>query len=141
MTKFYYNKNGKLVRDKIPALHRAEGHILKMRRLGKDELADAILGKFPEELQELIDEKSAGDAGREKKEIADLLTLIESYIVARGFTKEEIRTVQAEKDAERGAFHDGAWIDWIDLNDNCPDGQRLLKKFHKESGKYIEEVK
>jgi predicted house-cleaning noncanonical NTP pyrophosphatase (MazG superfamily) len=139
MTKFYYGEQGKLVRDKIPAMNEAKGHKVKMRQLDKAELPDAILSKVPEELLELQAAYETGDELAEKKEIADLLTLINAYIDARGFTLAGIEAIVKAKLAERGGFAKGYIVDWIGLKDYSADGQRLLKKFRREPDKYIEE--
>ncbi|MDR2063363.1 MAG: nucleoside triphosphate pyrophosphohydrolase [Candidatus Nomurabacteria bacterium] len=139
MTKFYYGKKGKLVRDKIPATHTADGHKLGVRRIDRAELASAILGKVPEELAELTAAYKMGDEKAEKKEIVDLKTLIDAYIAARGFNPADIEAVAQQKITTRGGFAEGYWIDWIDLKDNSADGQRLLKKFRREPEKYVEE--
>jgi hypothetical protein len=35
----------------------------------------------------------------------------------------------------------GYWQEWIDLDDDSPDGQRMLAYFRKDPEKYIEEEK
>jgi predicted house-cleaning noncanonical NTP pyrophosphatase (MazG superfamily) len=141
MTKFYFGKHGKLVRDKIPAMSEAEGHIVKVRQLSRKDLADAILGKFLEEINELKEAFDSGDEKAEKKEIADVQTLLDSYIKVRNFSMVECEAVKEAKKDERGAFDCGYWIDWIDLNDDSADGQSLLKKYRREFTVYIEDKK
>jgi predicted house-cleaning noncanonical NTP pyrophosphatase (MazG superfamily) len=119
----------------------AEGHKLKVHQVSKAKLPTAILGKIPEELAELKEAYAKGGDEAEKKEIADLKTLIEAYINARGFDLADIETVAKQKITKRGGFAEGHWIEWVDLNDDSADGQRLLKKFRNDTKNYIEEKK
>jgi predicted house-cleaning noncanonical NTP pyrophosphatase (MazG superfamily) len=118
-----------------------EGHKIKTRQLSKAELPAAILGKIPEELAELKEAYAKGSDEAEKKEIADLKTLVEAYISARGFSLADIEVVAKQKITKRGGFAEGYWVEWIDLNDGSADGRRLLKKFRGDTKNYIEEKK
>jgi predicted house-cleaning noncanonical NTP pyrophosphatase (MazG superfamily) len=139
MIRHLYSKKGKLVRDRIPGISEAKGHVVKVRQLSREELPLALIGKVPEELAELRAELKSGDAESEKKEIADLQTLIDAYIEARGYDRTEIEQIKQQKLAERGGFKEGLWIDWMELDLDTAHGQRLLEKFRKEPRKYIEE--
>lgn len=141
MIRFYFNKEegGKLVRDKIPELTIAQKHDIKDRKLNKEDLAQAILGKFPEELAELKEELKEGNIEGEKKEIADIVSLLNAYIEARNFNKTEIEQVEKTKSDKKGSFIDGVVVEYVDLNPEGDDYEFWLNNFRKDPERYIEE--
>ncbi|MEN9315694.1 MAG: hypothetical protein RIS35_2087 [Pseudomonadota bacterium] len=97
----------KLIRDRIPAIARAEGRELPVRSAGGEELARLLGLKLVEETQEVLDALSGGSPSGLLDELADLQTVIESIAIRHGFAREDIDRRVAEKRAERGGFEDG----------------------------------
>jgi Uncharacterized conserved protein len=141
MIRFYYDKEngGKLVRDKMPEIIISEKRKVKVRQIEAKSLAGAILGKIPEELEELKIELETGNVDNEKTEIADLMTLLESYILARGFDYDEIKQIMDAKSAKRGIFAKGKVIEYIELNSNSEKYDFWLKYFRDNPDRYTEE--
>jgi len=139
-TRFYYGRDGKgkLVRDKLPEVIEAEGHLAKHRKIKKEELAGEIVKKFAEELEELAVALRDGDR-EEKRELADLWTLLESYRIVRGFSKDELEAEVVRKKTEKGAFDTGVVIEYVDLDSGGGDYEIWLNHFRKNSDRYLEE--
>lgn len=141
MNRFYFDKEngGKLVRDKIVELTNEQKHVVESRKLTEKDLASAVLGKIPEELEELKQELEKGDVFAEKKEIADLMTLLNAYIEARGFDKSEIKEIEAKKTKAKGGFKSGEVIEYIELNPEGDEYEFWLQHFRDNPDRYTEE--
>ena len=141
MTRFYYGKDckGKLVRDNIYEIIRTNHHEAKTRQLDCRELAKEILNKIPEELSELLVALEGGDIAEEKEELADLITLIDAYTKARQFDTMEIEKIKQAKNAKKGAFDKGIFIEYVDLNPESDDYDFWCSHFRKNSDRYIED--
>lgn len=96
-----YNK---LVRDKIPAICRANGAIPKTRILedGKAYLK-ALTAKLIEEATEVEDDPSLG-------ELADTLEVLQTIGRELGYTPKQIETARIKKAEERGGFDDRIFL-------------------------------
>jgi predicted house-cleaning noncanonical NTP pyrophosphatase (MazG superfamily) len=140
MIRFYYGEdgNGKLVRDKLDEVIRAERHIVKTRKLKPEELSEEILKKTPEEISELLTAFKSGDTKEEKEELADLLTLIDSYIETRDFDIAEIEKIKQAKKRKKGAFSEGTFIEYVDLNPEGDDYEFWCAHFRKNADRYKE---
>ena len=139
--KFYYGEDGrgKLVRDKLDDVIRAEGHKVKVRKLDAEDLSAEILKKIPEEVAELLEAMSGDSREAEKEELADVWALLEAFQKARGFLDAEISEVKAAKAAKKGGFDEGTFIEYVDLR---PEGEGYdfwLEHFRKNADRYIEE--
>jgi len=143
MIRFYYGEEGKgkLVRDKLDEMIRLEKHIVQSSFLPKNELSIAIIDKLPEEVQELKDALKNGVEKEEKEELADILTLVKSYIKIKGYDIEEIEKIMDRKTSKIGAFEKGTFIEYVDLNPDSDDYEFWLKHFRNNSDRYIEEKK
>ena len=143
MIRFYYGPDGKgkLVRDTLDKKICSEKHIVKSRFLPKKELAVAILDKLPEEIQELKVADKVGNQDDIKEELADVLTLIRSYINIQGYEAVDIEKVVDEKVTQKGAYEKGTFIEYVELNPNGDDYDFWLKHFRDNSDRYIEEKK
>jgi len=139
MKRFYFGKNGKLVRDKIAELTISQKHGVKTRNLNKDVIPGELLKKLPEEIRELVKAFDEGGAEEEKKELADVLTLIRSYVKERGFDMTEIEEIVKDKATKRGGFKDGLIIEYVDLDPKGDDYEFWLNHFRSDPGQYIEE--
>ncbi|MBE6532774.1 MAG: phosphoribosyl-ATP pyrophosphohydrolase [Ruminococcaceae bacterium] len=92
-TKIY----NKLVRDLIPDIIEKSGNECRTRILSDEEYLKMLDAKLDEELLEYHQDQSI-------EELADLLELIQSATIARGYTLEELESVRAEKAKKRGGF-------------------------------------
>ena len=90
---------GKLVRDKIPEIIRADGKTPITRILSDEEYLQELDIKLNEEVAEYQADKSI-------EEMADVLEVLNAICVARGFSLEELEQVRREKCEARGAFKD-----------------------------------
>lgn len=89
-----YNK---LVRDLIPDIIENSGKQCRTRILSDDEYLEKLDAKLDEELEEYHKDKNI-------EELADLLELIRTAAVARGYTLEDLESARAEKSKQRGGF-------------------------------------
>ncbi len=89
-----YNK---LVRDRIPEIIAASGNSCKTKILNDEEYLKMIDAKLDEELAEYHKDQNL-------EELADLLEVIYSATIARGYTIEELEEKRANKAEERGIF-------------------------------------
>jgi predicted house-cleaning noncanonical NTP pyrophosphatase (MazG superfamily) len=95
---------GKLVRDKIPDIIRADGREPDLRRLDQHEYVRELHTKLLEEAAEL----ASASSGQVAEELADVLEVL--YAIARiyGISMSEVRDLADQKRADRGAF-DERW--------------------------------
>lgn len=99
-----YNK---LVRDKIPDIVEASGKKAITHILSHEEYITALEIKLNEEVAEYHADKNL-------EEIADILEVLQSICIARGYTLdqlEEIRNIKAEK---RGGFRDKIYLEYVE---------------------------
>ena len=102
-----YNK---LVRDRIPEIIEASGNTCITEILSDEEYLKMIDAKFDEELAEYHKDQNI-------EELADLLELIYTAAIARGYTLEELESVRAEKAKKRGGFENKIFlIDVTEVN-------------------------
>ena len=141
MTRFYFglDKKGKLVRDQISPDLLREKHVIKSRKISGDEFLRELLKKFPEEFGEMLEAFEANDREEEKAELADLQSIIDAYIRARGFDAAEINRLKDEKIKRRGAFDKGLFVEWIDLKPDANNYQFWAKYYRDRPNQYLEE--
>jgi predicted house-cleaning noncanonical NTP pyrophosphatase (MazG superfamily) len=139
--RFYYgpDREGKLVRDRVPELTLAQGHDVRTRVVGETALAGEILRKLPEEIDEVSAELEGEDAGKEKEELADVLTLVYSYMRVRGFKMADIEELMREKTDRKGAFDRGIILEYVGLNPEGEDYEFWLEHFRSQPNRYTEE--
>lgn len=99
-------KYGKLVRDKIPEIIKAEGEEPVIRVLSGDEFIQAVEAKMDEELKEYHEAPSL-------EELADLATVIFAVAEARGHSIDELMSAVAAKGDERGLFDRRLWLEEV----------------------------
>ena len=90
---------GKLVRDKIPEIIRADGKKPMTRVLGTEEYLEELDKKLNEEITEYQADKSI-------EEMADVLEVLFAICEARGHSVEELMEVRAAKREKRGGFEE-----------------------------------
>jgi predicted house-cleaning noncanonical NTP pyrophosphatase (MazG superfamily) len=99
-----YNK---LVRDKIPAIIKADGKKLKMRVLNDEEHLQALVKKLSEELKEFEEALSV-------EELADLQEIIHAIADSIGSSKKELEEVRAEKAEKRGGYNQKIFLESVE---------------------------
>ena len=92
--KSVYNK---LVRDRIPEIIEAQGKLCTVEILTDEEYLRMVDAKLDEELAEYHQDQNI-------EELADLMEVIYAAAAARGYTREQLERVRAQKAAERGGF-------------------------------------
>lgn len=90
-------KYNKLVRDRIPEIIESSGKSCVTEILSDEDYLKMLDAKLDEELAEY-------HADQNIEELADLMEVIRTCAVARGYTIEELERVRAEKTAKRGGF-------------------------------------
>lgn len=93
----------KLIRDRLPAIMRAQGLAVFDRSLDDEAYLDALKTKLVEEATEARDACSADELAGE---LADLAEVILALMAAAGLTADEVERRRLAKRAERGGFDD-----------------------------------
>ena len=90
-------REGKLVRDNIPDIIRADGKTPVTRILDQEEYLNELDRKLQEEVAEYQADKSL-------EELADILEVLSAICKARGYSSEDLLKVRDEKRRKRGGF-------------------------------------
>ena len=98
-----YNK---LVRDKIPDIIKSAGKQAVTHVLTDEEYLAELDRKLSEECAEYQADKSL-------EKMADVLEVLYSIAVARGYSVEELERVRAEKAEKRGGFADKIFLEEV----------------------------
>ena len=98
--------HNKLVRDKIPDIIKSAGKQAVTRILTDGEYLVELDRKLSEECAEYQADKSL-------EEMADVLEVLYSIAVARGYSVEELERVRAEKAEKRGGFADKIFLEEV----------------------------
>jgi predicted house-cleaning noncanonical NTP pyrophosphatase (MazG superfamily) len=98
---------GKLVRDRIPEIMRADGRDPDVRVLSEPEYWDALLAKLLEEADEL---REASYDGR-LEEAADVYEVLLAIVGATGSSLDDLQSTAERKRRERGGFRDRIWLE------------------------------
>jgi predicted house-cleaning noncanonical NTP pyrophosphatase (MazG superfamily) len=93
---------GKLVRDRIPEIIRANGDEPVVYRAEGDEYRWRLREKLTEEVGEFLD----ADDDHAVAELADVLEVVYALAADLGFDREYLERTRAEKASERGTFAD-----------------------------------
>ena len=96
----------KLVRDAIPSLISASGHLARVRRVRGAEYLRALEQKLREETDEVL----AAQLDEVQEELADVLEVLRALADAHGLRWEEVEQTRVEKAESRGAFRDGQML-------------------------------
>ncbi len=110
MIKFKLNK---LVRDKLPANYEQLNQQATIRKLTGEELRTALLRKIIEEANELSKEEATTVV-----EVADLEQALDDLIEITGLSKEEIKKAKEEKEAKKGRFLEGSFVEFLELHED-----------------------
>ena len=98
---------GKLVRDRIPDIIRADGGDPLIRVLPRDEYRLALLDKLVEESTEARDAPSGDLLG----ELADVWEVLAAILADRAWTTDHLRDAADAKRVERGGFQQRLWLE------------------------------
>lgn len=98
--------HNKLVRDKIPDIIKSAGKQAVTRILTDGEYLVELDRKLSEECAEYQADKSL-------EEMADVLEVLYSIAVARGYSVEELERVRAENAEKRGGFADKIFLEEV----------------------------
>ena len=89
-----YNK---LVRDRIPEIIEEQGKTCVVEVLSDEDYLRMVDAKLDEELAEYHKDRNI-------EELTDLLEVIYAAAAARGYSREQLETLRAQKAEERGGF-------------------------------------
>lgn len=95
------NKDGKLVRDKIPEIIENSGKEPIIRVLDDTEYKEELLKKLYEEYNEVIEAKTKEETLEECSDVLEVLIALLEY---NGYTLEDLLKCRDEKKEKRGAF-------------------------------------
>lgn len=95
------NKDGKLVRDKIPEIIEDSGKEPIIRVLEDTEYKEELLKKLYEEYNEVIEAKTKEETLEECSDVLEVLIALLEY---NGYTLEDLLKCRDEKKEKRGAF-------------------------------------
>jgi predicted house-cleaning noncanonical NTP pyrophosphatase (MazG superfamily) len=98
---------GKLVRDLIPEIIRADGREPVTRVLSPGEYEAQLHVKLAEEATELLE----APEGERLEEMADVYEVLSALALNFGFTMEGVAQAAADKRFRRGAFADRVWLE------------------------------
>ena len=99
-----YNK---LVRDKIPEIIEQDGKACIVRVLNDEEYLKALDEKLDEELCEYHKDQNV-------EELADLLEVVYAAAEARGYSREMLGKIRAQKVEKRGGFHNRFFLESVE---------------------------
>ncbi|MCS0635880.1 nucleoside triphosphate pyrophosphohydrolase [Streptomyces sp. LP05-1] len=96
------NSRGKLVRDRIPEIIRADGAEPMTHTAGADEYRGRLRDKLLEEVQEFL----AADSSTAPDELADILEVVHALARDLGMDPAALEAIRQTKARERGGFAD-----------------------------------
>lgn len=99
-----YNK---LVRDKIPELIESDGKKCVTHILSEKEYITALETKLDEEVAEYHADKNL-------EEMADVLEVLRTICIAKGYTLEELEQLRAKKAAKKGKFEEKIFLKYVE---------------------------
>jgi predicted house-cleaning noncanonical NTP pyrophosphatase (MazG superfamily) len=91
---------GKLVRDRIPEIIRADGGTPSVRVLGETEYRAALGAKLVEEAVEASQAEPSGLL----EELADVFEVLRATCASSGWTMRDVERAADRKNSARGAF-------------------------------------
>ena len=117
-------KVGKLIRDRLPAMMRAQGLALFERRLDDGEFLDALKDKLLEEAAEGREASPAEIAC----ELADVIEVARALADAHGIAWDEVEARRLAKRAERGGFDERVFNAAVEARDGLPAAEYYLAR-------------
>ena len=117
-------KVGKLIRDRLPAIMRAQGLAVFERRLEEDEFRAALREKLLEEAAEA----HAATADELAGELADVLEVARALAGAYAIPWEEVEARRLAKQTERGGFGERIFNAAVEAADGLPAAAYYLAR-------------
>lgn len=102
-----YNK---LVRDNIPEIIKANGQIPIVRVLDNDKYLSALNIKLQEEVSEYMTDNCLN-------ELCDIIEVVYSIAIAKGFSENEVHKARLNKKIKNGAFEKRLFLEKVILED------------------------
>lgn len=99
--------HNKLIRDKIPAIIRADNATPTIRTLSEDEYRRELLKKLVEESTELLESDGSLD---ERADVAEVLRAIDALL---GYTAWAVESARADKADARGGFDQKLFLEKV----------------------------
>lgn len=115
----------KLIRDRLPAIMRADGLTVFDRRLDDAEFVQALRDKLIEEAHEAREASSASEL---TGELADVLEVVHAMAAAHGLSMSEIEAKRLAKRSERGGFDDRVFNAAVEAPDGLPAADYYLAR-------------
>lgn len=115
----------KLIRDKLPAIMRAQGLAVFDRRLDDDAFRASLREKIVEEALEAQTAASRDDL---LGELADLTEVILALAAAEGLTPADIETSRLAKREERGGFDHRVFNAAVEAEEGLPAADYYLSR-------------
>ncbi len=98
--------DGKLVRDHIPAIIRAQGGVVHTCIVEGEDLTRALLRKLIEEAEEVFD-AFEHQPDHVPEELADVLTVVDELCQQLQINRSKLGELITQKRAEKGGFNKG----------------------------------
>jgi predicted house-cleaning noncanonical NTP pyrophosphatase (MazG superfamily) len=115
----------KLIRDKLPAIMRAQGLAVFDRRLDDDAFRVSLREKI---VEEALEARAAGSRDELVGELADLTEVILALTAAEGLTSAEIEIRRLAKREERGGFDERVFNAAVEADDGSPAADYYLAR-------------
>ena len=115
----------KLIRDRLPAIMRAQGLQVFDRRLNDAEFIAALKDKLLEEAQEVGAATSQADL---IDELADVMEVIAALADASGVPLQAVEERRQAKRAERGGFAERVFNAAVEARDGLPAAEYYLAR-------------
>ncbi len=115
----------KLIRDKLPAIMRAQGLAVFDRRLDEDAFRASLREKI---VEEALEARSAVSRDDLLGELADLTEVILALAEAEGLTQGDIETIRLAKREERGGFDDRVFNAAVEAEEGLPAADYYLAR-------------
>ena len=115
----------KLIRDRLPAIMRAQGLQVFDRRLNDAEFIAALKDKLLEEAQEVGAATSLADL---IDELADVMEVVAALADASGVPLQAVEERRQAKRAERGGFAERVYNAAVEARDGLPAAEYYLAR-------------
>ena len=115
----------KLVRDRLPAMMRAEGLRVFERKLDEPAFLAALKEKLVEEAEEV---RAASSVTELLEELADVAEVVVALRAACGFSAEELEARRLAKRAARGGFEGRIFNAAVEADDASPAAAYYLAR-------------
>jgi predicted house-cleaning noncanonical NTP pyrophosphatase (MazG superfamily) len=125
-----------LVRDKMPKRMNKMGVDVEAYSLNSKDLLDHLKIKLEEEVEEVLNASIAKDI---KEEIADVIEVLYAIAKYYGLQIEHIEKKRLQKQAERGGFSKGLFVDFIEVEEN-EETQPVIEYCLSQPDKYPEVI-